>query len=116
MERRIKIRLPIHLREAQTKSKSLEAHLRLTGKHSRCLSRSLMDPSELRFFNPNAETSKTRNNLPHWQQDYFDRLVRDADHFANCVRYIRRNPVKAKLRAGEYTLWESEMVQGISSQ
>jgi len=24
------------------------------------------------------------------------------------VRYIRNNPTKAKLRAEEYTLWESE--------
>jgi putative transposase len=48
-----------------------------------------------------------------WQKDYFDRLVRDQDHFANCVRYIRRNPAKAKLREGEYTLYESEMVKGI---
>ena len=29
-----------------------------------------------------------------WQRDYFDRLVRDAKHLANCVRYIRRNPEK----------------------
>ena len=48
-----------------------------------------------------------------WQKDYFDRIVRDQDHFANCVRYIRRNPLKAKLREGEYTLYESEMVKGI---
>jgi len=27
-----------------------------------------MDLSELHFFNPYAETAKTRNNLPHWQQ------------------------------------------------
>lgn len=48
-----------------------------------------------------------------WQKDYFDRLVRDQDHFANCVRYIRRNPVKAKLGEDEYTLYESEMVRHI---
>jgi REP-associated tyrosine transposase len=35
-----------------------------------------------------------------WQRDYFDRPVRDEKHFANCVRYIRRNPVKARLRGG----------------
>lgn len=28
---------------------------------------------------------------PLWQKDYFDRLVRDRDHFSRCVRYIRRN-------------------------
>ena len=42
-----------------------------------------------------------------WQRDYFDRLVRDASHFANCVRYIRRNPIKAHSQAGEYFQFES---------
>jgi len=42
-----------------------------------------------------------------WQKDYFDRLIRDSDHLGNCVQYIRRNPLKAKLRPREYTLWES---------
>ena len=36
-----------------------------------------------------------------WQRDYFDRLVRDQKHFANCVRYIRRNPERAGLRGVE---------------
>ncbi len=44
-----------------------------------------------------------------WQEDYFDRLVRDRDHFANCVRYIRRNPEKARLPEGSYELFESEL-------
>ncbi len=48
-----------------------------------------------------------------WQKDYFDRLVRDPEHFANCVRYIRRNPVKAKLRDDEYTFYESDTVKEI---
>jgi hypothetical protein len=48
-----------------------------------------------------------------WQKDYFDRLVRDASHFTNCVRYIRRNPAKAHLRAGEYLLCESELARSI---
>lgn len=43
-----------------------------------------------------------------WQRDYFDRLIRDNTHFQNCVRYIRKNPMKAKLRLGEYLLYESE--------
>jgi len=43
-----------------------------------------------------------------WQRDYFDRLIRDQHHFANCARYIRRNPAKAKLRHCEYILWESD--------
>ena len=48
-----------------------------------------------------------------WQRDYFDRLVRDEKHFANCVRYIRKNPEKARLRSGEYILYESEFTQSI---
>ncbi len=44
-----------------------------------------------------------------WQRDYFDRLVRDEKHFANCVRYIRRNPEKAKLPPNEFILWQSEI-------
>jgi putative transposase len=48
-----------------------------------------------------------------WQRDYFDRLVRDETHFANCVRYIRRNPEKACLGKNQFILWESEIAQAI---
>ena len=48
-----------------------------------------------------------------WQRDYFDRLVRDAKHLANCVRYIRRNPEKAGLRESEFVLYESEFAENI---
>jgi len=48
-----------------------------------------------------------------WQRDYFDRLVRDAKHLANCVRYIRRNPDKGRLRKGESLLYESEFARNI---
>jgi putative transposase len=49
-----------------------------------------------------------------WQRDYFDRLVRDEKHFANCVRFIRRNPEKARLGPGEFILWESELAKSIA--
>ncbi len=32
-----------------------------------------------------------------WMEDYFDRYVRDAEHYAAVVAYIEENPVKAKL-------------------
>ena len=32
-----------------------------------------------------------------WQRDYFDRVIRDERHFANAVKYIHNNPVKARL-------------------
>jgi hypothetical protein len=46
-------------------------------------------------------------------KDYFDRLIRDRAHLNNCVRYIRNNPTKARLRAGEYALYESPFAQSI---
>lgn len=48
-----------------------------------------------------------------WQRDYFDRLVRNSQHLANCIRYIRRNPQKACLHGGEFVLYESELAKGI---
>jgi len=48
-----------------------------------------------------------------WQRDYFDRLVRDEKHFANCVHYIRRNPRRARLRDREYILYESDLARSI---
>jgi REP element-mobilizing transposase RayT len=48
-----------------------------------------------------------------WQKDYFDRMVRDCDHFAKVARYIRGNPVKAKLRENEYGLYEDEVVRRV---
>jgi REP element-mobilizing transposase RayT len=46
-----------------------------------------------------------------WQEDYFDRLIRDEDHFANCVRYIRNNPRKAHLPPSQYTHFETELAR-----
>jgi REP-associated tyrosine transposase len=48
-----------------------------------------------------------------WQRSYFDRLVRDENHFRNCIRYIRRNPRKARLTASEYILYESDLAKQI---
>jgi REP element-mobilizing transposase RayT len=43
-----------------------------------------------------------------WQKDYFDRIIRDWEHMFRVAKYIRRNPEKAKLRDGEFTLYEAE--------
>jgi REP element-mobilizing transposase RayT len=32
-----------------------------------------------------------------WQADYWDRFIRDAQHYANTVEYIHGNPVRAGL-------------------
>lgn len=49
-----------------------------------------------------------------WMKDYFDRMIRDAAHFWRVARYIRRNPTKAKLTAGPFTLFESDHVRDVS--
>jgi REP element-mobilizing transposase RayT len=46
-----------------------------------------------------------------WQKDYFDRLVRNSDHFWNCARYIRNNSLKARLSSDEYLLYENDFVR-----
>jgi REP element-mobilizing transposase RayT len=48
-----------------------------------------------------------------WQKSYFDRIVRDEEHFAKCARYIRNNPAKAGLARGDYLLGESDLVRRI---
>jgi REP element-mobilizing transposase RayT len=64
-------------------------------------------------FTSHALAKQRGPGWPGWQKDYFDRLIRDADHFARCVRYIRRNPEKARLRAGEYVVWENEWAKTV---
>lgn len=42
-----------------------------------------------------------------WQQEYWDRLIRSRVHFDFVIRYIRGNPQKAGLPAGDCLLWEN---------
>jgi putative transposase len=34
---------------------------------------------------------------PFWAREYYDRYIRDDQHFADAVAYIEQNPVKAGL-------------------
>ncbi|MGD7652859.1 MAG: transposase [Verrucomicrobiales bacterium] len=58
---------------------------------------------------------KDNRSGPVWQKDYFDRLIRNWEHFINVARYIRRNPVKAKQRHGSFTLYEAPWVKRLLS-
>ena len=47
-------------------------------------------------------TAHEANKLLHrkgqfWQEDYFDRYMRNQEHFEKTVKYIENNPVKARL-------------------
>jgi len=54
---------------------------------------------------------KTRGAL--WQRDYFDRLIRHREHYERTIRYIRRNPAKARLSEGQFLLFESQAARGV---
>src|SRR6266513_1236103 len=45
-----------------------------------------------------------------------ERLVRDDAHFANCIRYPRRNPETARFGEPEYLLYESELASTIDNK
>ena len=69
-------------------------HLLLTPQDGWPLSRIVKDMKSF--------TSREANKLlgrrgQFWMEDYFDRYVRDAKHFANAIAYIENNPVKAGL-------------------
>lgn len=52
---------------------------------------------------------------PLWQKDYFDRIIRDWDHFRNVACYIRRNPQKTKLKPENHTTYEAPWIKRLLS-
>lgn len=40
-----------------------------------------------------------------WQQESYDRIIRDEEHLFRCLHYIGRNPEKAGLSADDCLLW-----------
>ena len=48
-------------------------------------------------FTANAANRVRQQTGDFWQPEYFDRYIRDADHFDNALRYIHENPLKAGL-------------------
>ena len=82
--------------------------------HPECLLEDLL--RSWKTFTARSINQLLRRSGNLWQRSYFDRLVRDEQHFANCVRYIRRNPEKARLTAGQYILSESNLAKQIDEQ
>jgi putative transposase len=41
----------------------------------------------------------------HWQEECFDRIIRDEEHLWRVIQYIGRNPVRANLPSEAYSLW-----------
>jgi hypothetical protein len=40
-----------------------------------------------------------------WQDESYDRIVRDEEHLWRCLQYIGSNPRKIGLTNAEYRLW-----------
>jgi len=43
-----------------------------------------------------------------WQEDSWNRIIRDETHWLKVMCYIANNPAKAHLRDGEFTTWFAE--------
>ena len=50
--------------------------------------------------NENHKLNIPKDAKTFWMPEYWDRFIRDADHFNNTVKYILDNPEKAKLPKG----------------
>ena len=62
-----------------------------------------------------ARQVNKRMNLsgPVWQKSYFDRSIRDEEHFRDCAMYIRTNPTKAQVQEGRFLLGESDLIRSL---
>jgi REP element-mobilizing transposase RayT len=50
--------------------------------------------------------------LPHWQQGFFDHLIRHSESYAEKWEYVRQNPVRAGLVAApDEWSWQGEIVR-----
>jgi REP element-mobilizing transposase RayT len=52
-----------------------------------------------------------RTKQAFWMEDSYNRIVRDYHELRAFRDYIRRNPVEAKLREGEFTLIENHVLK-----
>lgn len=57
----------------------------------------------------NARLARTKQAF--WMEDSYNRIVRDDDELRAFRDYIRKNPTKAKLREGEFTLIENHVLK-----
>jgi REP element-mobilizing transposase RayT len=64
-------------------------------------------------FNSKARRDKLSPPRTFWEEDYFDRYLRDEEHYRRVVRYIESNPTKAGLaKSPEEWAWSSARFRG----
>ena len=50
-------------------------------------------------------TSNQLGGANLWQEESYDQIVRDTWHLDRVLRYMAKNPEKANLSQGEFSLW-----------
>jgi putative transposase len=70
-----------------------------------------------RFTAKEGNRMLSRSGQPFWQDESYDRLVRDSTEFERIVRYIEMNPVMAGLAPapGDF-LWSSAAEEPIGNR
>src|SRR5690606_24537009 len=58
--------------------------------------------SNIKSFSAKQSNFILNRNGKFWARDYFDRYIRDQNHFYQTINYIHNNPVKAGLCNEEY--------------
>lgn len=64
-----------------------------------------------KWFTAKSINELLRRSGPLWQDESFDRLIRDAEHYETTVRYIAKNPAKARLDESEASVWFCEAIR-----
>jgi putative transposase len=50
-----------------------------------------------------------------WQEESFDRIIRDAAHYRQAVGYIAKNPLKARLQSPEAVVWLHPRIAAVNA-
>jgi putative DNA methylase len=69
-------------------------HLLVTPCQSWSISRILKD---IKSFTAREANKVLERHGQFWMEDYFDRYIRNGNHFKSVIQYIENNPVKARL-------------------
>ena len=59
-------------------------------------------------YTANRLNESLRRTGPVWMKDYWDRMIRNPDHYWKVRQYILANPEKARLHAGQYRIWQCD--------
>jgi hypothetical protein len=68
----------------------------------------LPPPPGFRGLDPHKPVTVYIRHLPHWslwQEESFDRIIRDEEHLFRAIEYVGSNPMRAGLSHDMCSLW-----------